>query len=206
MARAEPSINTLSSYLPLGATPLAVREDQRSRKREEMGGYGLFSAQATESISRVLTGSAYGHFNPSCHFAFGSEKTWSKCTNPLWEPEFLLLKSHRAYTSGKELCATSDWLPTSADQWKPSLPHLPEGGSLSQCVLALNRHWAPHKQWLDASSSSTCATRCSCLVPPRQGALGGFTYSCHVYTLAKQDLRTLQGGTEEEREVRPKAQ
>lgn len=46
----------------------------------------------------------------------------------------------------------------------------------------------------------------SCLVPPPQGALGGFTYSCHVYTLAKQDLRTLQGGTEEEREVRPTAQ
>lgn len=37
-----------------------------------------------------------------------------------------------------------------------------------------------------------------CLVPPRQRALGGFSYSCHVYTLAKQGLRTLQGGREEE--------
>lgn len=46
----------------------------------------------------------------------------------------------------------------------------------------------------------------SCLVQPQQGALGGFSYSRHVYTLAKQDLRTLRGGTEEEREVRPKAQ
>lgn len=82
VARAQPSINTLGSYLPLGVTPLAVREDQRSRKREEMEGgglYGLFSAQATESISRVRTETAYGHFNPSCHFAPGSEKTWSKC-------------------------------------------------------------------------------------------------------------------------------
>ncbi len=43
---------------------------------------------------------------------------------------------------------------------------------------------------------STCAA-VMCLVPPGQGALGGFGYSCHVYTLAKQGLRTLQGGTEE---------
>lgn len=35
-------------------------------------------------------------------------------------------------------------------------------------------------------------------MPPRQRALGGFTYSCHVYTQAKQGLRTLQGGTGEE--------
>lgn len=75
--RAEPSINTLGSYLPLGVTPLAVSEDQRSQKREEMEGgglYGLFSVQATEPISRGLQGPAYGHFNPSCHFASGSKK------------------------------------------------------------------------------------------------------------------------------------
>lgn len=182
VARAEPSINTLGSYLPLGVTPLAVREDQRSRRREEMEGgglYGLFSAQAAESISRVLTGPGYGHFNPSCHFASGSKKTWSKCAKrfetPSEIPSFCLWGVTVPCTSGKELCATSDWLPASADQWKPSIPHLPEGGSFSHCVFAISRHWAPHKLWPGASSSSSCATRRPCLVPPRQGALGGFT-------------------------------
>lgn len=39
-------------------------------------------------------------------------------------------------------------------------------------------------------------------MPPYQKALGGFSYSCHVYTRAKQGLRTLRGGTEDLQECR----
>lgn len=196
--------------MPLGITPLDVREDQRSRKSKEMEGgglYGLFSAQATESISQVLTGPTNGHFNPSCHFASRSKNTWSKCGKRFETPfqkfqKFLHLKSHCALHIWKGI-AHNTWLITGLCRSMKALAAAPPWGRLilSVCVCA------HQKRWLGASSSSsTHATRRSCLVPPRQGALGGFTYSCHVYTWAKQDLRTLQGGTEEEREVRPKAQ
>lgn len=63
-------------------------------------------------------------------------------------------------------------------------------------VFVYIKHWMADKQLTGHFVSSTLQLS-MCLVPPRQGALGGFSYSCHVYTLAKQGLRTLQGGTEE---------
>lgn len=63
------------------------------------------------------------------------------------------------------------------------------------CVLVCVVHGVPHKQLQD--TLSLCLVQSStCLVPLRQGALGGFTRSCHVYILTKQGLRTLWGGTE----------
>lgn len=47
VAPAEPSINTLGSYMPSDITPLDVREDQRSRTREEMEVVGSYSAGYT---------------------------------------------------------------------------------------------------------------------------------------------------------------
>lgn len=82
----------------------------------------------------------------------------------------------------------------SKERFCPCIWKCTDGFPSSAGPLHERRSGGLHKQRRGASSFGA-AQGGMCLVPPRRRALGGFTYSCHVYTLAKQGLRTLQGGT-----------
>lgn len=79
--------------------------------------------------------------------------------------------------------------------WKSALSYLPPCHSVCAYLYGSGTEWSFNSY--RTLLSSPLVQLGMCLVPQHLGALGGFTYSCHVYTLAKQGLRTLQGGTEE---------